>query len=59
MEKFLADLTINNPIFIFAVVTLIWFLPGLVIRRIAEKRYQVSKAEAQSKAIARLYPPKK
>ena len=53
------DLTWKNPIFMFVVIGAIWFIPGIVVRRIAEKRYKASKAEAQAKAIARLYPKEK
>ncbi len=58
MIETLLDLTWRNPIFMFAVIGIIWFLPGIVIRRIAEKRYKASKKEAQAEAISRLYPKK-
>tara|TARA_B100000029_G_scaffold488580_1_gene545302 strand:+ start:1105 stop:1248 length:144 start_codon:yes stop_codon:yes gene_type:complete len=38
------------------VIGAIWFIPGIVVRRIAEKRYKASKEEAQAKAISKLYP---
>ncbi len=54
----LLDLTWRNPLFMLVVIGAIWFLPGIVIRRIAETRYKASKEEAQSNAISRLYPKK-
>tara|TARA_A100001037_G_C14699159_1_gene435192 strand:- start:345 stop:488 length:144 start_codon:yes stop_codon:yes gene_type:complete len=40
------------------VIGAIWFIPGIVIRRIAENRYNASKEKAQAQAISRLYPKK-
>ena len=54
----LLDLTWRNPIFMLVVIVVIWYLPGIVIRRIAEKGYKASKEEAQAKAISKLYPKK-
>tara|TARA_B100000700_G_C14734379_1_gene709931 strand:- start:616 stop:795 length:180 start_codon:yes stop_codon:yes gene_type:complete len=54
----LLDLTLNNPLFITASILFIWFAPGIVIRRIAEKNYLEEKQEAQAKKIAKLYPKK-
>jgi len=54
----LLDLTWRNPLFMLVVIMVIWFLPGIVVRRIAEKKHQASKAEAQAKAISKLYPKK-
>ena len=54
----LLDLTWRNPLFMLVVIMVIWFLPGIVVRRIAEKKYQASKAETQEKAISKLYPKK-
>ena len=55
----LADMTINNPIFIFVIITMIWFLPGLVLRRIAENKFKKNKAKKQAHAISKLYPKQK
>ena len=55
MQKLL-DLTLNNPFFITASILFIWFAPGILIRRIAEKRYLKEKEDAQAKKIAKLYP---
>ena len=54
----LLDLTWRNPLFMLVVIGAIWFVPGIVIRRIAEERYTNSKKEAQAKAISKLYPSK-
>ncbi len=40
-------------------ITVLWFLPGIVVRQITYKRAKAAKAEAQAKAIARLYPTEK
>ena len=50
------DMTINNPIFIFALITVIWFIPGLIVRRIKEVKKETKKKKTQSEAIERLYP---
>ena len=55
----LLDMTINNPIFIFAVITVIWFIPGLIVRRIKETKQMNKKKETQADAIKKLYPKSK
>ena len=57
MQDFL-DLTWNNPIFMIVAIGVIWFIPGIVLRRVLDKRYRASLAESQAKKIARLYPDK-
>ena len=52
----LMDMTINNPIFIFVVITIIWFLPGLIVRRITEAKKENKRKKVQDDAIAKLYP---
>ena len=59
MLETLKNMTINNPIFIFVLITIIWFLPGMVLRRINEKKFKNAKASSQAKAIAKLYPKQK
>tara|TARA_Y100001968_G_scaffold333927_1_gene401242 strand:+ start:23936 stop:24118 length:183 start_codon:yes stop_codon:yes gene_type:complete len=54
--QILLDLTLNNPVFITVSILIIWFAPGIVIRRMAEKRYIKEKEEAQAQKIAKLYP---
>ena len=55
----LLDMTINNPIFIFAVITVIWFIPGIIVRRIKETNQMNKKKEIQADAIQKLYPKSK
>ena len=55
----LLDMTINNPIFIFAVITVIWFIPGIIVRKIKETKQMNKKKEIQADAIQKLYPKSK
>tara|TARA_Y100001968_G_C19391510_1_gene735865 strand:- start:249 stop:476 length:228 start_codon:yes stop_codon:yes gene_type:complete len=55
----LLDMTINNPIFIFAVITVIWFIPGIIVRRFNERKRLQKKKKIQSDAIKKLYPKSK
>ena len=55
----LLDMTINNPIFIFAVITVIWFIPGIVVRRYNETKQIKKKKKIQADAIQKLYPKSK
>ena len=59
VKSILLDMTINNPIFIFAVITVIWFIPGILVRRINELKLKKKKEKSQSEAIKRLYPNSK
>ena len=59
IKNTLLDMTINNPIFIFAVITVIWFIPGIIVRRINEKKQLKKKKEIQDDAIQKLYPKSK
>ena len=52
----LLDMTINNPIFIFAIITVIWFIPGLIVRKISENKQKSKKKKSQDEALKRLYP---
>ena len=52
-------MTINNPIFIFAVITVIWFVPGILVRTYNKKKQSKRKREAQDDAISKLYPTQK
>ena len=49
-------MTINNPIFIFVVITAIWFIPGIIVRRINEAKIIKKKKRVQADAIQKLYP---
>ena len=55
----LLDMTINNPIFIFALITVIWFIPGIIVRRLNELKQMKKKEKIQSDAIKKLYPDPK
>tara|TARA_B100000579_G_C22731914_1_gene804672 strand:- start:780 stop:1016 length:237 start_codon:yes stop_codon:yes gene_type:complete len=55
----LLGMTVNNPIFIFAVITVIWFIPGILVRRFNEQRMVKKKERNQSEAIKKLYPKAK
>ena len=59
IKNTLIDMTINNPIFIFSLITVIWFIPGIIVRSFNEKRQLKKKEERQSEAIQRLYPKSK
>ena len=52
----LLNMTINNPIFIFALITVIWFIPGILVRRINELKQIKKKEKSQADAIEKLYP---
>ena len=56
VNNILLDMTINNPIFIFAVITVIWFIPGILVRRINELKLIKKKKKNQADAIKKLYP---
>ena len=56
IKNILLDMTINNPIFVFAVITVIWFVPGILVRRINEKKQSQNKKKRQADAIKKLYP---
>ena len=55
----LIDMTINNPIFIFAVITVIWFIPGIIVRKLKETNQLNKKKKSQADAIQKLYPKTK
>ena len=55
----LIDMTLNNPIFIFSIITVIWFIPGIVVRRINEIKLTNKKKKNQIEAIQKLYPKNK
>ena len=59
LKNILLDMTINNPIFIFALITVIWFIPGILVRRINELKQIKKKQKSQSEAIKKLYPKSK
>ena len=52
----LLDMTLNNPLFIFAIITVVWFTPGILVRRYNEIKKTNKKVERQADAIRKLYP---
>ena len=59
LRTILLDMTINNPIFIFTLITVIWFIPGIIVRRFNELKRYKKKEETQANAIKKLYPESK
>ena len=55
----LLDMTVNNPIFIFALITVMWFIPGILVRRLKELKQKKKKEKIQDDAIKKLYPRSK
>tara|TARA_B100000214_G_C23832560_1_gene564899 strand:+ start:413 stop:583 length:171 start_codon:yes stop_codon:yes gene_type:complete len=49
-------MTINNPIFIFALITVIWYIPGILVRRFNKLKQIKKKEKSQADAIKKLYP---
>ena len=59
IKNILFEMTINNPIFIFVCITVIWFIPGILVRRYNENKQLKKKKRIQSDAIEKLYPKSK
>ena len=55
----LLDMTINNPLFIFTVITVIWFIPGIIVSRFNKFKQLKKKEKKQANAIKKLYPESK
>ena len=55
----LLNMTINNPLFILALITVIWFIPGILVRRLNELKLTRKKEKNQADAIRKLYPKSK
>ena len=55
----LLDMTVNNPIFIFALITVMWFIPGILVRRLNQLKQKKKKEKSQADAIKKLYPRSK
>ena len=53
------DMTINNPLFVFAFITVIWFTPGIIVRRFNESKKLKRNKKNQDDAIKKLYPKSK
>tara|TARA_B100000700_G_C14629509_1_gene662095 strand:+ start:305 stop:511 length:207 start_codon:yes stop_codon:yes gene_type:complete len=52
----LLKMTWYNPVFMMVLIGSIWFVPGVIIRRITEAKIKKSQIKAQDQKIARLYP---
>ena len=59
LKIILLDMTINNPIFIFALITVMWFIPGILVRRLSKLKQIKKKEKSQADAIKKLYPRSK
>ena len=59
IKNTLLDMTINNPIFIFSLITVIWFIPGIIVRRFNEIKLKKKTEKSQADAIQKLYPKSK
>ena len=56
IKNTLLDMTINNPLFIFSLITVVWFIPGIIVRRFNELKQTKVKKKNQADAIKKLYP---
>ncbi len=54
----LLAMTWYNPLFAFAAIICLWFIPGIIVRKVVEKRIIKAKAKKQEKALEKLYPKK-
>tara|TARA_Y100001968_G_C19377945_1_gene728738 strand:- start:693 stop:854 length:162 start_codon:yes stop_codon:yes gene_type:complete len=52
-------MTVNNPLFVFAIIIVIWFIPGIIVRRFNESKQLKKKEKYQADAIRKLYPKSK
>ena len=59
IKNTLIEMTVNNPIFIFTVITVIWFIPGIIVRRYKEINQIKKNKKIQSDSIEKLYPKAK
>ncbi len=59
IKNTLLDMTINNPLFIFSVITVIWFTPGIIVKRVNKIKQTKKMKQNQEDAIKKLYPKKK
>ena len=55
----LLDMTINNPLFIFTLITVTWFIPGIIVRRFNDFKRLKNKKKKQADDIKKLYPDSK
>ena len=59
ISNVILDMTFNNPIFILSIITVVWFIPGILVRRINEVKQKKKKDKNQADAIKKLYPNSK
>ena len=59
IKNTLLDMTVNNPIFVFSLITVVWFIPGIIVRRLNERKRVKKKERSQADAIKKLYPKTK
>ena len=59
IKSTILDMTINNPLFVFALITVIWFTPGILVRRFNELKQIKKNKKNQDDAIKKLYPKSK
>tara|TARA_Y100001968_G_scaffold295115_1_gene302255 strand:- start:508 stop:744 length:237 start_codon:yes stop_codon:yes gene_type:complete len=59
IRNILLDMTINNPIFIFSLIIVIWFIPGILVRRFSELNKIKKNKKQQTDSINKLYPRQK
>ena len=50
-------LTWRNPPFMALAIGLLWFVPGILFRGMAEKKIIKEKEDKRKEKISRLYPP--
>ncbi len=56
MLEGIANATWRNPIFMLVFFGVIWYVPGLILRRLNEEKMKKLKEKKQKEAIERLYP---
>ena len=56
MLESLAAMTWKNPIFMMVFFGALWFLPGILLRRVAKAKNKEKKEKEQLEKIQRLYP---
>ena len=59
IKNTIIDMTVNNPVFVFTLITVIWFIPGIIVRKINELKRIKKKEKKQADAIKKLYPDSK
>ena len=52
----IAEMTWKNPLFMLVFFSVIWFIPGILLRRVSKAKYEKKKAQKQLERIQSLYP---